>query len=67
MIKSLITKLEYDELTPYQQGFVIYMQAEVDGSELKGLHNPYPENTIYYDDWNRGNRWAMICAQDEED
>ena len=44
----LITKAEYDKLTPRQQGYIQYMQGEWPGSKLKYCHNSYPEGSAEY-------------------
>jgi hypothetical protein len=64
---KLLTKKEYDKLTPRQQGYIHYVQEAQTGSELRGLSNPYPEGTKKYQDWDEGQMAAVLDVQDEED
>jgi hypothetical protein len=64
--RSLITLKEYRGLEPYMQGYAVYMQAELPGSELKAHQkNPYPRGKKH-EDWNRGQKQACIVVQDSE-
>lgn len=64
---DLITKTEYDKLTPIQQGYVVYMQSEWPGSELKEFSNPYPDGSKEYDEWRDGEFRGVLAAQDSEE
>ena len=62
----LLTKSEYDEMTPFRQGYATYMQAEWPGAVIpKG--NPYPVGSTDGEQWFRGNYQAMIETQDVDD
>jgi len=67
MTTKLITLQEYMNLSPRTQGYFVYMQAEHDGSELRGLTNPYEKNTRDYMAWNAGAQAAAQDAQDSEE
>jgi hypothetical protein len=67
MEKPLVTLTEYHSFSPFEQGYIIYMQSEHDGSPLKGLTNPYAEGTHEFDDWKRGEFRAMLNVQDGEE
>ena len=64
---NLITKAEWDQMEPRAQGYVIYMQADHPGSELKGLSNPYDQGTRMAELFAEGERIAMLEAQDSEE
>jgi hypothetical protein len=51
-------------LPPKTQGYALYMQAELPGSELKGQANPYPPGSFAYDDFVEGERCAVLEVQD---
>lgn len=61
---TLISKKEFELLTPFEQGFVIYMQAEHKGSELKDIKCPYPVSTPNYEEFVNGERMAVLQVQD---
>lgn len=61
---KLVTFKQYLRLTPRTQGYVVYMQAEREGSELKGCFNPYMRGTKAYDEWIAGAQVAMFEAQE---
>jgi hypothetical protein len=63
----LMTRVEYDACEALAQGFVVYMQAEHPGSELKGLHNPYPRDSENWKRWNRGQAIACQAVTDVDD
>jgi len=64
---KLITKDAWEKLTPRSQGYLVYSQSELKGSQLKGLTNPYRKGS---DKWNAfldGERIACLEAQDSEE
>lgn len=66
-MSELVTLEKYKTLTPFQQGYAIYMQEALPASELKGLQNPYEVLSDNFTDWNRGNFKAMLDVQDGEE
>lgn len=64
---KLLTLVEYNALTPFQQGYIHYMQAGWPKSELKGLSNPYVLDTPEYKKWNEGQTRACLDVQDGEE
>jgi hypothetical protein len=64
---KLITKAEWDQMEPRAQGYVLYMESEHPGSELKGLGNPYNQGSRMADLFNEGERVAVLEAQDSEE
>jgi hypothetical protein len=64
---KLLTKDQYDKLTPRKQGYVHYVQEAQQGSELRGLTNPYAEGTKQHKEWDEGQMAAVLDVQDEED
>jgi hypothetical protein len=64
---KLITKAEWEEMEPRSQGYVLYMQSEHPGSELKGLGNYHPEDSESALLFAEGERIAVLEAQDSEE
>ena len=64
---DLVTLEQYKTLTPFGQGYAVYAQAELPGSELKGLGNPYDALSDDFTKWNQGNFKAMLDVQDGEE
>lgn len=68
MNPKLYTLKEFRKLTPWQQGYVVYYQAEYPGSELKlHQHNPYTESTPAWEQFKQGGMAAMLEVQDGEE
>lgn len=64
---KLVTKSEWEYMTPYAQGYVLYMQEEHPGSELKGLRSPYADESLDALSFADGERAAVLAAQDSEE
>ena len=65
---DLVALEEYEKLTPRQQGYVVYLQAELPGSGLRGHQgNPYPPGSRGATEWDRGARVACLQVQDAEE
>jgi hypothetical protein len=62
-MRKLITLAEFKTLVPFHQGFAIYMQAEREGSELKGQRNPYPKGSVEDKQWRDGEQAAVLEVQ----
>jgi hypothetical protein len=60
-----VTRDEYDDMNPYQQGFVSYMQ----GAWNKEIPDfcPYPEGSKQETKFADGEIAAMLLAQDSDD
>lgn len=65
--RKLVTRADYDKLHPFAQGYVVYMQAEWPGSELKDCGNPYPLASDDHFEWAKGQALAVQHAQDSEE
>ena len=65
--KKLTTFEEYEALPPFEQGFIVYMEEEQPGSELKGQENPYPAGSSEDRQWRSGQLHATLLAQDSEE
>lgn len=63
----LISRDEWRKLSPYRQGYVLYMQAEWPTSELTGEQNPHARSTPAWEEFCRGEYCAMLDAQDGEE
>jgi hypothetical protein len=63
----LITRAEWEKLTPLQQGFTLYMQSDWPTSELYGLKNPYALGTTKWEAFCQGEQRAARSAQDDEE
>ena len=66
MSVRLLTKVEYDQLTPAEQGYACYMQAAQPGSEIPDV-NPYPVGSEAHTRFEKGQFLAMVFAQDGDD
>jgi hypothetical protein len=65
--QDLITLSAWRELPPKTQGYALYMQAELPGSELKGQKNPYSPGTEAFHAFNNGAQVAILEAQDGDE
>jgi hypothetical protein len=64
---KLVTREKWNKLSPRSKGYVLYMQAELPGSELKGLSNPYRWGSANASKFEEGERLAVLEAQDGDD
>jgi hypothetical protein len=64
---KLCTLHEWNNLPPATQGYVLYMQEALPGSELKGQVNPHPPFTIEWQKFRAGELRAVLDAQDSEE
>lgn len=67
MTQALLTLVEWRLLQPLTQGYAIYMQANLPGSELKGQVNPYPLGSSEHNAFEEGIRRAVLEVQDGDD
>lgn len=63
----LVTRAEWEALSPFQQGFTLYMQSAWPTSELRGEKNPYAANTPAWSAFQEGGHRAMLCTTDGEE
>lgn len=63
----LTTLAEWRDLDPRSQGYVLYMEAEHTGSELKGQKCPYNTFSAAYQQFKAGQLAAVLQAQDSEE
>jgi len=63
----LITLDAWRKLSPFDKGYVLYMQGSWPSSELAGAKNPYPHGTPDHQDFCRGEQRAVLSAQDGEE
>lgn len=63
----LISREEWLQLSPLQQGYALYMQAAWPTSELAGATNPYPEGSKKWKAFQQGELRAALAAQDGEE
>ena len=64
---KLVSKEAWENLSPRSKGYVLYMQGELPGSELKGLSNPYRKGSANASKFEEGERIAVLEAQDSEE
>lgn len=64
---KLVTLAEYWQLPAVSQGYIVYMQADIPGSELRDLKNPYQPGSSKYMCWSRGQQQAALEAQESDD
>lgn len=67
MQSNLITLAEWKALTPFEQGYVLYLQEELPGSELKGQPCPYPADSPEYGEFQKGSMRATLAVMDGEE
>lgn len=64
---KLFTKADWDRMSPKSQGYVLYLQAALPDSELKGVTNPYFSHTKQHKDFCEGELQAVLEVQDGEE
>lgn len=64
---KLITKEQWDKMSPRSRGYIAYWQGNLPGSELKDVTCPYPVGTQGQKDYAAGEFTAMLDAQDGEE
>lgn len=64
---KLVTKQQWDKMSPTMQGYSCYIQGEHQGSELKGLTNPYFSHTRAFREFEDGQNEAILEVQDGEE
>ena len=64
---KLLTKAQWDKLSPRAQGYACYFQGSFPGSELKDLTCPYPNGSKDAKEFAAGEFTAMLDAQDSEE
>lgn len=63
-----VTLDDYKRLSPYAQGYIVYMQAEHPRSELrKHQDDPYPPGSAESQSWNSGRIRATLDIQESEE
>jgi hypothetical protein len=65
--KKLFTLAEWQKLSPRAQGYVLYMESEWPGSELKGHTCPYAIGSADHAEFSEGERRAVQAAMDSEE
>jgi hypothetical protein len=63
----LITLAAWKLLSPFDQGYTLYMQSNWETSELAQEKNPYVNGTAEWDEFRHGEYRAMLSAQDGEE
>ncbi len=64
---KLVTLEHWKKLSPRQQGYFVYMQAELPGSELKGQKCPYDKSTPEFRWYVEGGEYAVRVMTDMEE
>lgn len=64
---KLITKAQWEKFSPRSQGYLIYWQGNLPGSELKNLTCPYRNGSKEQQEFDAGQFTAMLDAQDSEE
>lgn len=64
---KMMTKEQWDRMSPKSQGYVLYLQEKLPGSELKGVTNPYFAHTKQHKDFCDGELQAVLEVQDGEE
>lgn len=62
----MISRKEFEDLSPYQRGYAVYMAGKrEDQLNIPDETNPFKHGTYDYREWNEGNR--MACNHDMEE
>jgi transposase-like protein len=63
----LVTLEAWRALTPFRQGYAMYMQGSWPTSEIVGQKNPYAESTPEWTAFRQGAQRAVLDVQDGEE
>lgn len=63
----LISREEWQKLSPHEQGYILYMQGSWPTSELAGEQNPYEAGSAEWIAFHAGAQHATLTAQDGEE
>lgn len=63
----LLSRMAWQRMSPFEQGFILYMQSNWPTSELHGLQNPHAPGTLEWAEFRRGEQRATQVAQDSEE
>lgn len=66
MGQKLTTPEAYNKMTPWQQGYVTYMEAAHPGSQIP-KKCPYERGTKERERWDEGAQHTVLIAQDCDD
>ena len=65
MQEQVLTKEEFETLKPRTRGYVVYMAGNRDDQpNVPNEKNPYPAGSKEHEEWNEGQRQAILQAQD---
>lgn len=65
---ALITKAQFESMTPYGRGYTVYMFGRDDNEpNIPDESNPYPPGSKESLGWIRGMTAAVLEAQDSEE
>lgn len=67
MSEPLITREEWDKLTPFEQGLTLYLQQHLPGSELADTRCPYAPGSAEHRAFMAGEQRGVLIAQDSEE
>lgn len=62
----LVTLEAWRKLTPFRQGYLLYMQGAWPTSEIMDQQNPYPEGSDEWGAFRQGQQHAMSDVQDSQ-
>lgn len=58
---------EWKTLSPFRQGYILYMQGARPKSPLRNKKNPYETGTREWKAFQKGEQQAVLAAQDSEE
>jgi hypothetical protein len=64
---KLVTKEQWDKMNPKSQGYCVYMQGSLPGSELADVVCPYRLGSKQAKEYAEGEMAAVLDAQDSEE
>lgn len=63
----LVTLAAWKKLSPFGQGYALYMQSNWPTSEIAKQTNPYAEGSDEWNEFRRGEQRGALDAQDGEE
>lgn len=64
----MLTKDEFEDLTPYERGYAVYMLGNRDDQpNVPNESNPYEIDSKEYLEWERGQHMAVLHVMDGEE
>lgn len=64
----MLSKEEFERMPPHARGYAVYMLgSRPDQPHVPNESNPYPPGSIDAENWDAGQRMAILHAQDMDE